>query len=740
MELTKKEHVTLSIQGRPFEVVGMEGDECISRLFRFDIVCAAPAGSYDIASFIGADAAMTLHDTFGIERTVQGIISETTDRISEDGTAELHFVLHPHAYPLLLGRQSRVFQNATVVDIVTQIVSQTGQPFRWQMVSSYKPHEYCAQYREDDWTFATRMLEEEGIYFWFDHEGSKSTLVFSDNSASAPDLSGGAAITYAYESGLHSNRETIDELGSRVEVTPTKWTIGSFNQQKPLLKVTGSVGSGPLEIYDAPGGGPDTPEACARRAQMMSEACKAMNLGIAGLSSSVRLVPGMIANIVGHPLSRMEGRFLVTRARYLAKQRRRGGAAGVDRPFACSFDIIPQAVPYRPPAEVAPAKQPGLQTGRVVGIAGDEVHPDVQGRVRVQLRWDRDGKWDEKAGKWMRVAQRGTEESMLFPRIGWNVLTFNEEGEIDAPNVLSRIHDAEHPPTYTLPANKTRVVFKTATTPGGGSFNEIYFEDKKGREELFINASKDMTIYAKHVKTETVGHDSLRVVGNNHDIKIELDAFEHVFNDQSVSISGNEEVTVSHNRFKEVKQSETISVGGNRTISTGVMHNLSAKYKRTLNVGGSVIEAAKGSVGMTVGKNFDVMIGGAEFKASQMSIAEDVGKESTQIIGGARIEIAAQNMPTDVGEKYEETVLGTMSLQTDEAFIDGAEKTAKWEVGSAISGHAPKVFVEARDKIQIKCGSSVITILPDSIEISSPSLDLTGATQLKVVTQTVDHN
>lgn len=739
--MSKREHVTLSIDGKPFEVVGMKGEETISRLFRFEVVCAAPAGSYNLKALIAADAEMTLHDTFGTERPVHGLIAEATERVSEDGTAELHFVLRPHAYTLLLGKQSRVFQNSSVVDIVKKIIAGSAQPSRWQVVQSYKPHEYCAQYRENDWYFATRMLEEEGIYFWFDHDGGQSVLVFDDESGAAPDLKGGAEITYAYESGLHAEREIVDELGSRVHVTSTKWTIGSFNQQKPMLKVVGSQGSGPLEIYDAPGGGPDTPEACARRAAIMSQAAKAARMGISGTSSSVRLVPGMVMNIIGHPLARMEGRFLITRAIYEVVQRRRGTASKGDRPFACRFEAISQKVPFRPPAEVPAGAQPGLQTGMVVGASGDEVFPDATGRVRVQLRWDRDGSWDDKSGKWMRVAQRGTEESMLLPRMGWNVLTFNEEGEIDAPNVLSRIHDAEHPPTYALPAHKTRVVFKTATTPGGGSHNEMYFEDKKGSEEIFINASKDMNVLAQQVKTEAVTRDSLRVVGVNHTLSVGEDWQEHVHHNQKVKIGGNEDVIVGNDRLKEVIHNETITIGGSRTVKTGYMHTISAKHTRTLEVGGSVIEVTKdGAVNHVAGDNLKVSIGGVDLKISKKSIVEDVGKVAKQVVGGAKLEFSALDAPTDVGEKLTELVGGAMFLKTDGAFLDGAVKKSNWKIAAAMISKAPVVYVEALEKIELKCGGSTITILPDSIEIKSPSFDLSSSSFLEIKSGRIEHN
>lgn len=734
-----REHVSLYAAGRPLEVVTMSGEESVSRLFRFDFTCRVPAGEPAPSpdELIADSAVVVLHDSFGVERRIHGIVSEAEERISDEGSAEVSLTVRPHAYALHLGRSSRVYQDMTVVDIVKDILGRCAQKTRWEVVGSYAPHIYCAQYREDDWTFAVRMLEEEGIYFWFEHDAGQTTLVFADQSTIAPDLDGGADIVFAFESRMSAEQEVIEELGGRAMAVPSKFSIASFNNQKPALKVSGGAGDGPFEIYDAPGGGPDSPGASERRAKILKEASVAASGGVSGVSSSIRIVPGMVVNVVGSPLEG-QSRYFVTKATYEAVQRRRDAVSG-ERPYVCNFEAISQSVAFRPQVEMPPAKQAGLQTGQVVGAAGDEIMPDATGRVRVQLHWDRDGQWDDKAGKWMRVAQRGTEESMLLPRVGWNVLTFNEEGEIDAPSVLSRIHDAEHPPTYGLPANKTRVVFKTATTPGGGSFNEIYFEDKKGAEEMFINASKDMIVYAQQVKSESITRDSTRMVGVNHTLTVGSDWAENVLQNQRVNIGADEQIQIGKDRLKTVKKDEKVKIGGNRSLKAGFQNTISVTKKRNLKVGSAIVELTTGGISSVSGENMAVLIGGVDLKVAKQSISEDVGKNSIQVIGGARIEISGLDMPADTGIKLSETVAGVMFLKCGGAFIDGATKTSAWDIGGALTATAPEIYVEAVDKIEIKCGGSVMTILPDSVEITTPSFDLSGA-QLKVDTQKVEHN
>jgi type VI secretion system secreted protein VgrG len=732
------ERVTIRVAGQPLDVVSMLGEEGISQLFRFDVVCRVAFGAERPEALLAMEAEITLRDGFGAVRTVHGVVSEASIRVADDTSAELRVTVRPHAYMISLGRDSRVFQHETVIDIVRKVIARSAQNTRWEVVGTYAPHEYCAQYREDDWSFIQRMLAEEGIHFWFDHEDGATTMVFDDDSRSAPDLHGGADIVYAVESGMSAASECIDEIGLRAEVAPSRFTVGSFNPQKPQLRVTGSSGDGPFEVYDAPGGGPDTPEQSRRRAEIARDAAVAGAGGIVGVSSSVRLVPGMVMSVVDHPFEELDCRCLVTRARYEARQRRSGPASSGGRPYTCYFESIPHAVPFRPPTDRKPAKQAGLQSGVVVGAPGQEIFPGASGCVRVQLRWDREGNFDDKAGRWMRVAQRGAEESLLLPRVGFNVLTYNEEGDVDAPSVLSRIHDAEHPPTYALPAHKTRVVWKTATSPGGGSFNEIHFEDQKGKETLFMNASKDMTILAQQVKSDSVARDSHRWVGQNHALTVGSDWTENVMHDQSVTIGADESIDIGRGRLKEVKENEVVQIGGNRKLSAGYQHTIAVTKNRNLKVGSAIIDVTTGSMATVAGQSIAILVGGVDLQVAN-SISSDVGGIETQIVGGVKVELSGSNILEDTGMKYQEKIGGTMLLKSGSAFLDGSVETAMWTVGGALQSSAPEVYVEANEKIVVKCGNSVMTITPNSILIESPSFDLSGA-ELKIETLKVEHN
>ncbi len=734
------EHASFAIGGEPLEVVKVDGDEGVSRLFRFVITCAADPNTPSPEALVAREAELTLRDGYHGERRITGLIAEASIEASDDGSVTLVAVLRPKVFPLTLGRDCYAFQDFDVIDVVKDVLESATtakMPVRYELVSAYPKRSYIAQYREDDWSFLTRLLEEEGIYYWFDHAADETTLVFCEHSSSAPELPGGPYIAFAYESGMSSGLELIEEIGSAVKAVPTRFTVGSFDPARPQFKVTATEGEGPLEVYDAPGGGSESPAVIAARAKTMKEAAAAARELVMGQANSGRLVPGMIFELGGHPIARLDGRYFITSSRVVVEQRRRNaGQAG--RSFVCHFSAIEDKTPYRPPTDTLPAKQAGLQIGLVIGAPGEEIHSDATGRVRVQLHWDRFGKRDHTAGKWMRVAQRATPGSMLLPRMGWNVTTFNEEGGIDAPHILSRIHDGDHPPAYALPANKTRVVWKTATTPGGGSFNEIYFEDRKGAEEMFINASKDMNVFVTNLKNEFVHNDSTRTVGNNHDIQIADLASETIARHQTVSIGANETVKAMAGRNKTVGGSESITVGGSRKLKVGSSHLTNVGKSRSLSVGAAMIDTTLGNVSNS-SKFASVIVGGVVLKVSAASITEDVGTIGLQTIGGIKFESAKRASALEVQKKYRERVGGIMALETKGRYIDNAETTSTWTVGAELKGEAPEIWVEAIKEIRIKCGDSVIRILPDGITIKAKSIDLSGA-HIQALTKAIDHN
>jgi len=748
-----EEHVSLRVGGRDLEVVSLVADEEISALFRVDVVCRTDHATAP-EDLRGSPASVTLRDGAGHERSIGGMVASARLRRHAAEEATLELVLRPSAFARTLGRDCYVLHDVDVIDVVKDILSDYQGPVAYRVARRYRKRDYCAQYREDDWTLLCRLLEEEGIHYFMD----AGTLTFADDSRVAEDLEGGACIRYHASTGMQSGEEHIDAFGAVARIAPGRFTIGSFDPQKPRLKVQGSAGSSGREIYDAPGGGPVRPEDCARRAETMAEAAACAARSVRGATTSVRLVPGRIVEVGDHPIASLDGRYFVTSVHTEVAQRRRGDVEGPST-IHSSFRAIPADLPFRPEARTAAAKQAGLQTGVVVGTPGTEVHPDPTGRIRVQLHWDRRGTKDHTSGHWMRVAQRGSAASMLLPRVGWNVATFNEEGTVDAPRIISRLCDAEHPPPYDLPANKTRTTFKTATTPGGGSFNEIHFEDKLGAEEMFIHASRDMTTVVKNGKTEDIVRDAFRTVGVDRDLTVGTTFTESVGRNQKIAIGGNETVTRSqcmctadtgHNliEFRDTAGEEAVHYVAERDQRVKVVHDktttvangevASIERDETWTVGNKLDVKTGHDLSRQVGGNQTIAIAGRRKVTSDLEDNASVTGNRTVTISGQHFRkiadadaVSAENIVERVGGIILEASIGSNAARADGnamvtvggAVIElaGGNKTTTTELGR-IETVGGLVLTKAKGEITLGAGKRRRTTVGGTLQITSGKL------------------
>jgi type VI secretion system secreted protein VgrG len=733
---TEHEVAELTIDGRPFRVTRLEGSEGTSRLFRFDITCRREDHDSLSDDLLTKTAHLVLRDGRGAQRVITGVVAESSTEFSDEGGSNVRVVLRPFHVSLTLGRESRPYHDLDVVGIARDVFGRAGVPVRYETTGSYAKRPYTVQYREDDHTFLSRLFEEEGLYYWFD----EGTLVLADDSRASPPLEGNPVLEFRVQRGMHSEGEVVSELADEARTVPGAFVVSSFDPDRPALGVGGKTGKGRLEVYSARGGGVVDPAEAEKRAKVRAERATSGSQGVAGETNSVRFVAGRSFTVVGHPLSRFDKSFLLTEVSTRVTQRQENGTQGGKSQYECLFRGLDRDVSYRPPRTAPPAKQAGLQTGTVVGPAGSEIFPDARGRVRVQANWDRVGGRDDKAGHWLRVAQRGTGSSMLLPRVGWTVLTFNEEGSVDTPSVLSRIFDGEHLPPYGLPANKTRLVLKTATSPGGGSFNEIRFEDRQGSEEMFINASRDMNMLTLRARREHVKHDQKRVIGNDQTLNVLQSFAQRIGKNQTVEIGANETQTVDGGKNKTVLTNETLVVGGKRSITTGSDHTTEAKNNRSLKVGAALIDVSLNTITADASKLHSVLVGGAMIKITKETINEDVGKATIATVGGIKLEVAKEKRTLDVRKVLFETVGGAMLFEAEKRYLDVADKSNEWVSGDVLEAKAPVVFIEAIDKIELVVGGGKIVILPEKVEITAPSFDLSKAKIVRYTTAEVTHN
>lgn len=733
-------HATLQIEGNVFQQLeSVSGREAVGEPFRYEVLAACPLPLPRPSALLGAPATLTLVDDFG-ERTLHGVASEVQTFVTDKERGQVRVVFVPRTHPLTLGRASRSFQERSAIDVVEEVVT-AACPVVRSLSRTYPVVPYRVQREEDDWSFVTRTLNAEGVSFYYDHDEG-SVLVLTDDTRGAPVVAGLAVFPYHPE-GLEVASEAIVQLARTAGVKTTTVSRRSFSWRNPGLALQVSSGKGRYEAYDAPGGGPAEPAGLERVAADSKDAATAAANGIAGEATTLRLYPGRTFSIaaMGDDDAWFTGEWLVTSIDI--------ELAGRRHTFTTRFTAIAKSVPLRKPASAGgPAKkgvtapwggsQPGISWGFVIADAGDEVLPDDAGRVRVQMHWDRGGARDSKAGTWMRVAQRGNPGSMMFPRTGWFVATMNEEGGVDAPSVLSRIHDGERPPEYPLPANKTRVVYKTATTPGGGSHNEIHFEDAKGREVVFWNASKDMDMLTKNDASERVDNDAWHDVGVNQTVECGQSYTEQVNHLQTVTIAANQSTTLGADRAKTVGANDTVTVGGSRTLKIGESCSLGVAKNRDLTVGAALIDVSLGQIA-TTSRNARTLVGGAVVRVGAKSFTEDASVASAEMTGGVKVETAGENRTIGVEKRFIELVGGAVSVDAGKRFIDSATKKSTWTVGAALTGDTKEVTLEGYTSIELRCGDSVVRILPEEIRIEAATLKLDGA-ELEAVTGVIVHN
>lgn len=710
------------------KVLAMKGAERLGELFRYDVHAELVPPIPAEGAVIGAAIAITMRSRVGGERIVRGRITGATLRALDNDRVDARLVVRPDLFRQTLGRDCYASQDVTVRDVVDDVLADYTGRYRWELLRSYATYPYRVQYREDDWTYVSRFLEEEGIFVWFDHEAG-SIAVFADDSRRADDIPGGALIPWVRGGMLTEEAEAVEELSFASAQTSGRHSIRSFDPARPQMTLEASAGGGNYEAYDAPGGGLTSEALLASRVRDAKEAATAASSTASGLARSTRLSPGRAFDVVGHPLPKLDGRWFITSCE----------VSGTDElPCTTRFTALRGDVSYRPPRATPLAQQAGLQMGLVVGADGEEVHPDESGRIRVIQRWDRLGSRNEKGGTWMRVAQRGAPGSMLLPRMGWNVATFNEEGGVDAPSTVCRIHDGEHPPTYPLPGNMTRVVYKTATSPSEGTHNEVHFEDRLGAEEMFINASRDMTIRIRDAKFEVVKNDSFRKVGNVHDVQVGESMNERIIGNQTVNIGSNQKLETQAELGENIAANSVETIAGSRKLKVGKSFEARIRGSRQLGVGGAMIDLTLGEV-TRIGTDVATLVGGAVVKIAADTITEGAGKVSVQAVGGAKIEIAKEDRQLSVRKNLLEAVGGAMLLKSNGTFQDNADKTSSWKVGGPLTGKAPEIRVEAIEKLSIKCGASVLTLTKDSIELKATQVDLSAA-HLDADTGAIDHN
>jgi type VI secretion system secreted protein VgrG len=500
-------------------------------------------------------------------------------------------------------------------------------------------------------------MEQEGIYYYFRHEAGKHTAVLADSVGAHKKVPGYEEIPfYPPQEGERRERDHVEHWEAFHEIESSAFSFRDHDFTKPrapldVKRAGAGGGSVELERYDYPGGYVEASEG-ERYARTRLEEAAGRQEREEGAGNARGITPGMLFKLTEHPRSDQNREYLVVKASYELTQAEQETSASPssEAVYRCSFTAQASSAPFRPECKTKPPVVRGPQTARVVGKAGEEIWTDSYGRVKVEFHWDRASSGDENSSCWVRVAQAwagGSFGAIHIPRMGEEVVVSFLEGDPDRPLVTGHLYEADHMPPYPLPANQTRSGFLSRSTKEGGTdnANEIRIEDKKGEEQLYLQAEKnydrlvknDATYTIKHDETHAVDHDRKKTVGNDESTEVKANRTEKVGKDESITIDGNrtekvaknESIAIGGNRSETVDKDEQITISGNRTESVAKDESVSIQGGQTVSVTKDQSLTVSGGRTTSVSKDDALQVG----KALVVSAADQIVLES----GSARL-------------------------------------------------------------------------------------------------------
>jgi type VI secretion system secreted protein VgrG len=509
------------------------GREAISRLFSYQLELLSENDAIAAEDLVGTGVTWVVHGVDKAPRYFNGMVSRmVAGGMSTRDLRAYRVEVVPQLWFLTRTANCKIYQNKSTMDIVKSVLSDFGiRDVQNSTTGTYNPREYCVQYRETAFNFVSRLMEEEGIFYFFRHDNGKHTLVLADANRAFQDC---VENSVRFSDGsLAPNHVTSWQ--HQYEYRSGKWTATDYNFKTPSTSLLASTDTLlPLksatryEIFDYPGDYMNTADGRVevKRRMEEEEACYDV---VVGSSECCTFTPGGKFQLDGHDITSEQGKYVITSITHTATDTSYGNTTqGSD--YSNSFTCIPDSVAYRPPRITPKPIVQGPQTAVVVGPRGEEIFTDNYGRVKVQFFWDRLGKKDENSSCWVRVVHdwAGKGWGMIsIPRIGQEVMVDFLEGDPDRPIITGRVYNADQMPPFPLPDSMVVSGIKSQTHKGAG-YNELSFDDTAGNEQITTHAQYDMNTTVEHNTATLVKNDDSTTVNGNRMEKVVQDKNVHV--------------------------------------------------------------------------------------------------------------------------------------------------------------------------------------------------------------------
>src|SRR3989454_4054724 len=685
------------------------GYEAISQLFRFDLdlLSEKPAISFD--SIVGKTVTLTAVLADGSDRYWSGYVSRFTQGANDGRFTSYRAEMVPWLWFLTRTADCRIFQNKKAPDIIQTVCQALAfSDFSLRLHGNFVEREYCVQYRESDFNFVSRLMEEEGIFYFFEHADGKHTLVLANDPAEHKPCPHQSTVRYELTAGGWQEDDVVLDCFAHQEFRTGAWAHTDYNFETPSTSLmVQASGKNKYEIYDFPGEYRKRGEGDSL-ARIRLEEQTTPTFVVQGMSDCRGFTPGYKFDLIDHYRIDLNQSYVLTLVRHTASLGSSyGGAVGSgegDPSYRNSFECIPAKTTFRPPRRTPQPFVQGCQSAVVVGPAGEEIYTDKYGRVKVQFHWDREGKMNENSSCWVRVSYPWGGKvwgGLNIPRIGHELIVDFLEGKPDQPIIIGRVYNAQQMPPFGPPGGAVVSGFKSNSTKGGGGYNEISLNDTKGTELIQVHGQYDMDTKIEHDervnvgnnRTESVGVDESITIGNNRTEKVGVDESITIGSNRTRKVGANETVTIASNSTKSVGASESTTIGSSRTEMVGSTETVTVALMRTHNIGVNDM--------LNVGAAQEVSVGGLQAITVALARTKSVGLAEAETIGLAKTVTVGTDRKTSIGKDD--------SLQVGKNLVVSAGDSILFKTGDAsiLLKKDGTVVIEGKD-ITIKGSGKIV--------------------------------
>jgi type VI secretion system secreted protein VgrG len=548
----------------------MHGSEHLSQLFDFEVDLAADSYALDMKSLLGKPITLEI-ETANAPRYLCGEVTRCV-LVGRDASGARDYIyratLRPWLWYLTQTSDSKIFQNKSAPDVLREVLADYPYPVEFKLADSYRNWEYCVQYQETDFAFVSRLMEHEGIYYWFRHEKGRHTLVLTDDVTQHEEAQGYERVPYyGPDRNAVPREEYIREWEVAEQITPGAFATADYHPLTPAASLDarrnnpGAHDNGDLEMYEWQGGYTNAEDA-EHYTRVRLESLQCRREQSRGACNARGLAPGYLFTLRNHPRQAENREYLVVGAWYRIRETGYNTGAGDPATFDIDFAVLPSSTQYRAPRVTPIPRTHGPQTATVVGKQGEEIWTDKMGRVKVQFHWDRYGKKDENSSSWVRVSSPwagGGFGGIQLPRVNDEVVVDFIGGQPDRPIIIGRVYNANNLPPWDLPHNATQSGFLSRSRNGTpANANAFMFDDRAGSERIWLHAERNLHTEVEADEFHNTDGARTTVIGGN-DVK-------RVLCDRDIDVTGTDTLTVGDTRTVTVTGHEDYTVQASRTV------------------------------------------------------------------------------------------------------------------------------------------------------------------------------